>query len=57
MSELLPEPPRPRGSVAPLEPVGELARRNVRFALLLFGLFVLLFVGTVVVALVYLALD
>ena len=35
----------------------ELARKNVRFGLLVFGLTVLLFAGTVVVALIYLAVD
>jgi hypothetical protein len=35
----------------------ELARRNLRFGALLFGLFVLLFAGTVVVAFVYLAVS
>ena len=32
-----------------------LARRNIVFALALFGLFLLIFAGTVVVALIYLA--
>jgi hypothetical protein len=32
----------------------ELARRNVRFGWMLFGVFVLLFAGSVVVALLYL---
>jgi hypothetical protein len=35
----------------------ELARRNNLLGLALFGLFLLLFVGTAVVALVYLQLD
>jgi hypothetical protein len=35
----------------------ELARRNNLWGLALFGLFMLLFAGTVVVGLVYLALD
>jgi hypothetical protein len=35
----------------------ELDRRNLRLGLALFGLAVLLFVGTVLVALVYLQLD
>jgi hypothetical protein len=34
----------------------DLERKNMRFGLALFGLFVLLFVGTVVVALIYLQL-
>jgi hypothetical protein len=43
------------GPVAPMEPTPEQARRNVLFGLALFGLFLLLFGGTVVVALIYLA--
>ena len=39
------------------EPEHQLARRNVRFGLLLFGLTVLLFTGTIVVAVIYLAVD
>jgi hypothetical protein len=35
----------------------ELERKNMRLGLALFGLFVLLFVGTAVVSLIYLALD
>ena len=35
----------------------ELSRRNLRLGWAIFGLFVLLFAGTVVVALVYLQLD
>ena len=35
----------------------ELARRNVRFGLMLFGVFVLLFAGCVAIALLYLQLD
>ena len=35
----------------------ELERKNLVFGLALFGVFLLLLVGTVVVALVYLALD
>jgi hypothetical protein len=35
----------------------QLEQRNMRLGLALFGLFVLLFVGTAVVALIYLQLD
>ena len=35
----------------------ELARKNVRLGLALFGVFVLIFAGTVAVALIYLAVD
>jgi hypothetical protein len=39
------------------EPELDLHRRNLRFGWALFGLFVLLFAGTVFVALLYLQLD
>ncbi len=35
----------------------DLERRNLRFGWALFGVFALLFVGTVLIALVYLQLD
>ena len=35
----------------------ELARRNLRFGWMLFGVFVLIFAGTFLVALLYLQLD
>jgi len=35
----------------------ELERKNLKLGLALFGLFLLLFVATVVIALVYLAVD
>jgi hypothetical protein len=40
-----------------LELERELQRRNLRFGWALFGLFVLLFAGTFLVALLYLQLD
>jgi hypothetical protein len=36
---------------------GELERKNLLFGLVLFGIFLLLFGGTVLAAFVYLALD
>ena len=57
MTEPAPEPRHPGVMVEPTEPGLELARRNVKFGLALYGLFVLLFAGTFLVALVYLALD
>jgi hypothetical protein len=55
------EPPaEPRGletTYEAIEPDAELARRNNLFGWALFGVFVLLFGGTVGIALVYLALD
>lgn len=41
----------------PVEPDAELARKNLLFGLALFGLFVVLFAGTIGVAFLYLALD
>jgi hypothetical protein len=41
----------------PPDPEAALARKNLVFGLALFGLFLLLFLGTVVVAVIYLALD
>ena len=43
------------GPVAPTEITPELARRNVKLGLALFGVFLVIFAGTVVVALIYLA--
>jgi hypothetical protein len=50
------EPPPPRTMYEPPEPEA-LARKNLVFGLVLFGVFLLLFAGTVLVALIYLALD
>jgi hypothetical protein len=44
-------------STNPYEEERELHRRNLRFGWALFGLFVLLFTGTVLIALLYLQLD
>jgi hypothetical protein len=41
----------------PPEPEAALARKNLVFGVALFGVFLVLFAGTVVVALIYLALD
>ena len=57
MTEPVPEPPPPRTMHEPPDPEAALARRNLVFGLVLFGIFWLLFLGTVVVALIYLALD
>jgi hypothetical protein len=35
----------------------ELARKNILFGLVLFGIFLALFAGTIVIGLVYLAVD
>ena len=58
MTEHVPEPPPTPRFLAriPVEPPGlELARKNILFGLALFAVFVLLFAGTVVVALIYLS--
>jgi hypothetical protein len=52
MSERVPEPYVPPSEPASEDPVG-----NARFGLALFAVFLLLFAGTVGIALVYLALD
>jgi hypothetical protein len=57
MTEPAPEPYVPQSPQAPVDPDAELARRNNLVGLALFGIALLLFAGTVGVALVYLALD
>ena len=57
MAERLSEPVPPRTTNEPVEPTGEVARRNVRLALVLFGLALLIAAGAVVVSLVYLHYD
>jgi hypothetical protein len=41
----------------PVEPTGEVARRNLLYGWALFALFLVLFGGTVAVAFIYLAVD
>jgi hypothetical protein len=53
----LPEPPPPRTTHEPVEPDRELARRNMALGWALFGLALLIFGGTIGVALIYLLLD
>jgi hypothetical protein len=57
VTEPVPQPPPPQTMHEPPEPEAALARKNLVFGLALFGVFLLLFAGTVVVALIYLALD
>jgi hypothetical protein len=57
MTEPVPEPPPPRTTVPPVDPALELARKNLAWGLALFGISLLLFGGTVLVALAYLWLD
>jgi hypothetical protein len=55
VTEPLAEPLAPEETVEPRDPERELARRNLVFGWALFGLFVLIFAGTVVVGLIYLS--
>ena len=55
MTEPLFEPPPPRETTDPVEAEHELARKNMIFGWALFGIVVMLFAGTVLVALVYLS--
>lgn len=58
MTEPVPQPPPPPRTTVPLvDPSLALARKNMAWGLTLFGIFLLLFVGTVLVALAYLWLD
>jgi hypothetical protein len=57
LTEPVPEPPPPRTTEPPVDPHLELARKNLAWGLALFGIFVLLFGGTVLIALAYLWLD
>lgn len=57
MTEPVEEPRGPAGTVEPVDPEREIARKNVALGLSLFGLFLLLFAGTWVVAFIYLAVD
>jgi hypothetical protein len=56
-TEPVQQPPPPRTTVPPVDPSLELARKNVAWGLALFGIFVLLFGGTVLIAFAYLWLD
>jgi hypothetical protein len=57
MAEPLPETSSPQSTHGPVEPTPELARKNLQWGWALFGLFCLLFAGTVGVAFVYLWLS
>jgi len=57
MTEQVPEPYEPQSDHLPREATYEEERSNVLFGLGLFAIFLLLFAGTIGVALVYLALD
>jgi hypothetical protein len=55
VTEPLFEPEPPRTTVDPVEAERDLARKNMVFGWALFGVAVLLFAGTIVVALIYLS--
>jgi hypothetical protein len=57
VTEPAPEPYSPQSEHPVIDPERELASRNNRLGLALFGLALLLFAGTVAIGLVYLALD
>ena len=57
MTERLPEAAPPRTTNLPVEPVGEVARKNYVLALALTAIVVLMVVGAVLVSLVYLHYD
>jgi hypothetical protein len=49
--------PAPSATVAPVEPVGDVARKNVALALALVGVVVLIVLGTIAVSFIYLHYD
>ena len=57
MTERLPEPVPPRTTNDPVEPSGEIARKNVLLGWALFGIALLMAAGAVVVSLIYLEFD
>jgi hypothetical protein len=57
VTEHTPEPYQPQLDQEPRDPDREAAAANNLFGLALFGAFVLLFAGTFLVSLAYLALD
>ncbi len=57
MAERLPEPLPPRTTTEPIEPTGEVARKNMVLALALAGVSILLAGGAVLVSFIYLLYD
>jgi multisubunit Na+/H+ antiporter MnhC subunit len=57
MADRLPEPAPPRATYEPVEPSGDVARKNVALALILVGIVILFAAGAVVVSFVYLHFD
>lgn len=57
MAEQLPEARAPRTTYEPIEPAGEVAKKNIRLAVLLFGIAVLMAAGAVLISFIYLQFD
>jgi hypothetical protein len=57
LTEPVHEPLPPRTTVEPVDPSLALARKNMAWGFALFGIFLLLFAGTILVAFAYLWLD
>jgi hypothetical protein len=57
MTEPTGEAPLPSTTTGPVEPVGEVARKNVILALALVGVVLLIVAGTIAVSLIYLHYD
>jgi hypothetical protein len=57
VTETLPEPTPPQTTHAPADPEAALHRKNIIWGLALFGIVILIFAASIVVALVYLQLD
>jgi hypothetical protein len=57
MTEPEAEAPAPSTTVAPAEPVGEIARKNITLALGLVGVVLLIVLGTIAVSFIYLHYD
>ena len=57
MAERLPEPPPPRAYHDPVDPSGDVARKNIVLGTVLFAIALLFAAGAVVVSLIYLQFD
>jgi hypothetical protein len=57
MAERLSEPAPPRTTYPPVEPTGEIGRKNMVLATALFALALLIAAGAVVISLIYLHYD
>jgi hypothetical protein len=57
MAEQLPEPGAPRTMTDPVDPTGDIAKRNLVLAVSLGAIALLIFGGAILVALIYLQYD